>query len=163
MQWYTVPTRIILYFSCCLSHTVPPYSPEIEFSHDALTRLEAVMGVEIVSVLAELYSPLTSSSGVKLQSRDVVGNKIALPNPKKSPAQYVVEVMLQWSAGRSSRPPTWRQLLIVLRDIGLIQLSQQIEEFMKGKLFRANSSPLCVQLNHLQVYKDSKYLCTYKL
>ena len=117
-----------------MSPTVSPYFPEIEFPRNALTRLEAVMGIQIVSVLAKLHSPLTSSSGVKLQRRkNHSGRKIALPDPDEEPAQYVVEVVLQWSAGRSRRPPTWRQLLTVVQDIGLVPLSQQIEEFLKGK------------------------------
>ena len=86
------------------------------------------MGIQIVSLLAKLHSPLTSSSGVELQRR-----RNRLPDPDKEPAQYVVEVVLQWSDGRSRHPPTWRQLLIVLQDIGLVPLSQQIEEFLKGK------------------------------
>ena len=107
----------------CISPTVSPYSPELEFPRNALTRLEAVMGIQIVSVLANLHSPLTSSSGVKLQRR----------KNHSGPAQYVVELVLRWSAGHSRRCPTWRQLLTVLQDIGLIPLSQQIEEFLKGK------------------------------
>ena len=92
------------------------------------------MGIQIVSVLANLHSPLTSSSGVKLQRRNNrYGGKIALPDPDQEPAKFVVEVVLQWSAGHSLRPPTWRQLLTVLQDIGLVPLSQQIEEFLKGK------------------------------
>ena len=92
------------------------------------------MGIQIVSVLAKLHSPLSSSSGVELQARvDRYGHEIALPDPDEDPAQYVVEVVLQWSAGRSRQPPTWRQLLTLLQDIGLVPLSQQIEEFLKGK------------------------------
>ena len=118
-----------------MTPTVSPYSPEIEFPRNALTRLDAVMGIQIVSVLAKLHSPLTSSSGVELQPflgcyGDVI---VVLPDPDEEPAQYVVEVVLQWSAGHSRRPPTWRQLLTVLQDIGLVPLSQQIEEFLKGK------------------------------
>ena len=116
-----------------MSPIVSPYFPEIEFPRHALTRLEAVMGIQIVSVLAELQSPLASSSGVELQRRVDYGRQIALPDPDEEPAQYVVEMVLQWSAGRSRRPPTWRQLLTVLQDIGLVPLSQQIEEFLKGK------------------------------
>ena len=79
-----------------MSSTVSPYSPEIEFPRNALTRLEVVMGIQIVSVLAKLHSPLTSSSGVELQPRkDLHGHQIALPDPDKEPAQYVVEVVLQ--------------------------------------------------------------------
>ena len=110
------------------------YSPEIEFPHNVLTRLEAVMGIQIVSVLAERHSALTSSSGVELQPHvDGDGDEIALPNPNTEPAKYVEEVIFQWSAGRSHRFPTWRQLLTVLQDIGLVDLSQQIQEFIKGK------------------------------
>ena len=116
-----------------MSPTVSAYSPEIEFPRNALTRLEAVMGIQIVSVLAKLHSPLTSSSGVELQPRVDRYGEIALPDPDEEPAQYVVEVVLQWSAGCSHRPPTWRQLLTVLQDIGLVPLSQEIEEFLKGK------------------------------
>ena len=97
------------------------------------------MGIQIVSVLAKLHSPLTSSSGVELQPRVDHGYQITLPDPDEEPAQYVVEVVLQWSAGRSRRPPTWRQLLTVLQDIGLVPLSQQIEEFLKGKYLIAKN------------------------
>ena len=120
-----------LYLPVCLTES--RYSPEIIFPRYALTRLEAVMGIQIVSVLAKLHSPFTSSSGVILKPRvDHYGRKIALPDPDEEPSQYVVEVVLQWSAGRSRRPPTWRQLLTVFQDIGLAQLSQQIEEFLRG-------------------------------
>ena len=125
----------ILYFLA-----VPSYSPEIAFPRNVLTRLEAVMGIQIVSFLAEHHSTLTSSSGVELLPRvDDYGDEIALPDPNTEPAKYVEEVMLQWSAGRSHRPPTWRQLLTVLQDMDLIQLSQQIEEFVKGKIIAWNN------------------------
>ena len=91
------------------------------------------MGVQIVSVLAEHHSTLTYSSGVELQPHVHRGREIALPDANTEPAKYVEEVILQWSAGRSCRSPTWRQLLTVLQDIGLVDLSQQIQEFIKGK------------------------------
>ena len=120
----------ILYFYPAVSS----YSPEIEFPHNVLTRLEAVMGIQIVSVLAERHSALTSSSGVELRPHvDYDRHEIALPNPNTEPAKCVEEVIFQWSTGRSHRFPTWRQLLTVLQDIGLVDLSQQIQEFIKGK------------------------------
>ena len=132
---YKVIKKLYIVIYTCMSPTVSPYSPEIAFPRNALTRLEAVMGIQIVSVLAKLHSPLTSSSGVELQPRkNRYGHKMALPDQDEEPAKYVVEVVLQWSAGRSRRPPTWRQLLTVLQDIGLVPLSQQIEEFLKGKI-----------------------------
>ena len=117
---------------CCSA--VSPFDPDSRFLSDVLSRLEAVMGIQIVSALANIHSQLTTTSGVQLQVQlDKFGGMIALPDPQTDPGQYVEEVFSQWSAGRSLRPPTWRHLLEVLRDIGLVELSQQIEMFMKGK------------------------------
>ena len=91
------------------------------------------MGIQIVSALANNHTQLMNACGVLLQEQDKYGRKIALPDPQTAPSRYVEEVFSQWSAGRSHRPPTWRHLLEVLRDIGLVELSQQIDTFMKGK------------------------------
>ena len=136
-QTLTLLTYFIIY--CCFFLSVSSYSPEIEFPHNVLTRLEAVMGIQIVSVLAERHSSLTSSSGVELLPRvDDDGDEIALLDPNTEPAKYVEELIFQWSAGRSRRFPTWRQLLTVLQDMDLVQMSQQIEEFIKGKIIAWN-------------------------
>ena len=120
-----------------MSPVVSPYYSEIAFPRNALNRLEAVMGIQIVSVLANLHSPFSISSGVKLQPHEEGdGDKKVfwtLPNPDKSPRCYVMSIVLHWSDGQSRRPPTWGQLLTVLQDIGLVPLSQHIEEFLKGK------------------------------
>ena len=102
---------------------------------NVLSRLEPVMGIQIVSALANIHSQLKTTSGVHLEQQVIYeyGRKILFPDPQTDPGWYVKEVFSQWSAGYSCRPPTWRHLLEVLRDIGLVELSQQIEMFMKGK------------------------------
>ena len=91
------------------------------------------MGVHIVCVLANIHNQLTTTSGVQLQPQlDKRGRRIPLPDPQTVPGQYMEEVISQWSAGHSPRPPTWRELLQVLQDIGQLELRQQIETFMKG-------------------------------
>ena len=91
------------------------------------------MGVHIVSVLANIHYQLTTTSGVVLRPHiDKRGLIIPLPDPQTAPGQYVEVVISRWSAGRSPRPPTWRELLQVLQDIGQLELRQEIEAFMKG-------------------------------
>ena len=99
---------------------------------NVLSRLEAVMEIQIVSALANNHSQLMNASGVEPQL-DQGGRKIVFPDPLTDPGLYVKEVFAQWSAGHSHHPPIWRHLLEVLRDIGLLELSQQIDTFMKGK------------------------------
>ena len=109
------------------------FDPDTKFISNVLSRLEAVMRVHIVSVLANIHYKLTTTSGVQLQPQvDKRGRIIPLPDPRTAPGQYVEEVISQWSAGRSPRPPTWRELLQVLQYIGQLELRQQIEAFMKG-------------------------------
>ena len=81
------------------------------------------MGIQIVSALANIHSQLMTTSGVYHTRAD----------PQIDPGLYVEEIISKWSAGHSHHPPTWRHLLKVLQDIGLLELSQQIEMFMKGK------------------------------
>ena len=91
------------------------------------------MGVHIVSVLADIHYQLTTTSGVQLQPQlDKDGHEIELPDTQTAPGQYVEKVISQWSAGHSPRPPTWRELLQVLQDIGQLEQRQQIEAFIKG-------------------------------
>ena len=91
------------------------------------------MGVHIVSVLADIHYQLTTTSGVQLQPQlDKDGDEIELPDPQTAPGQCVEEVISQWSISHSPRPPTWRELLQVLQEIGQLELRQQIESFMKG-------------------------------
>lgn len=92
------------------------------------------MGIQIVSVLAKSYhQQLITLSGVKLVCVDKWGRNKSLPDPQEDSSEYVKEVIHQWSIGQSYRPPTWRQLLEILQDMGLVGLSQKIEAFMKGK------------------------------
>ena len=92
------------------------------------------MRIQIVSTMANNHSQLLTTSGVQLQAQVYrYGRKIILPDPQTDPGRYVEEVFSQWSSGHSHRPPTWRHLLEVLQDIGLLELSQQIDTFLKGK------------------------------
>ena len=117
---------VLLYFP------VATFDPDSRFIYNVLSRLEAVMGVKIVSVLAEVCYQLTTASEVQLQPRVNPYGVTTWPDPKTNPCRYVEEVISQWSEGRSARPPTWRELLHVLKDIGELGLGQQIEYFMTG-------------------------------
>ncbi len=79
------------------------------------------MDIDIESVLANSHSQLTQSTGVELPHLD----------PQTDPVDdYVEQVIVTW---RRLHHPTWQQLLDVLQDIGLAELSQQIDTFMRGK------------------------------
>ena len=91
------------------------------------------MGVHIVSVLANIHYQLSTTCGLQIKPQvDKYGRIIQLPDPQTAPGQYVEELMSQWSVGHSPCPPTWRELLQVLQDIGQVKLRQQIEAFMEG-------------------------------
>ncbi len=78
------------------------------------------MRTPIMSLVAERHSQLTKSTGVELPDLD----------PQRDPVYCVIQVMFTWC---ERRHPTWQQLLDVLHDIGLTELSQHIDAFMTGK------------------------------
>ena len=97
------------------------------------------MGIQIVSALANIHSQLVITSGVQLQEQDEYDSQT-------DPGRYVDEVFSKWSAGHSHCPPTWKHLLEVLRDIGLVDLTQQIDTFMKGKDWSEYVTALWVEI-----------------
>ena len=117
--------------SCFSLSAVSLFSPDRRFLSEDLTRLEAVMGVQIVSVLASHVSQLASLSGVT-----------SLPQPLRQSEEYVAKLISQWCAGLSSVFPTWKHLLEVISGVGLPELRAEIEAFMKGQLHFLLSSLL---------------------
>ncbi len=110
------------------------YDPDSKFGQNILTKLEEVMGIQLVLLLAAIPSQLTASSGVKLVARrNSKGFEVSLPNKRLDPVNYVKEVMELWSEGHSHRLPTWRELLNVMNEIGLKDFSEQIETFLTGE------------------------------
>ena len=113
---------------------MPLFSPERRFLSGVLTRLETVMGVQIVSVLARHVSQLASLSGVT-----------PLPEPQSKHQEYVEELISLWCEGLSSVSPTWKHLLEVISGVGLPKLRAEIEAFMKGQLHFIHRSFLILQ------------------
>ena len=100
------------------------FSPDRRFLSEDLTKLEAVMGIRIVSVLASHASQLASLFGVK-----------PLPQPlSQSAEEYVENLISWWCAGFTSASvsPTWKHLLEAISGVGLPELRTEIEAFMKG-------------------------------
>ncbi len=78
------------------------------------------MGIDIESVLANSHSQLTKSyTGVELPEFD----------PQRDPMYYIFQVIVTRC---EQHHPTWQQLLDVLHDMGLKELSQQIDTFMRA-------------------------------
>lgn len=99
---------------------VSPYDPENCFSMSALCRLEAA-GVPVVTSLARNLAQFIKVSGVILDEGC----------PEQS-AEGVEEVIYQLAMGvmENPRPLIWRSLYEVLRELGLEDLNQQIEEYL---------------------------------
>ena len=90
----------------------------------SLFKLEEGAGIKVVSSLAKIPARLAAAVGINLQE-----HVMDLPDKNKR-----VEMIIdQWKAGDSQRPATWRSLLNVLQDLGLEDLSQEVEDYMHGE------------------------------
>ena len=99
---------------------VSPYDPDSLVSMSSLSRLEEGAGIKIVSSLVEIPTQqLLSTARIFLEA--------------VTEGASIEVIVRQWiESGYSLRPPTWRSLLAVLRELDLTDLSQQIEDYMHG-------------------------------
>ena len=92
----------------CVS-LVSPFSLVSNFTPDILTRLEA-SGVEVATLLEEFHS--TRDSSLDLQE--------------------VEKMLLYWSDGLlGDRPPCWRELLMVLKNVRLSKLFTKLLDWLQ--------------------------------
>ena len=90
-----------------------PYNPDSQFSMNALDRLEAT-GIKIVTSLFDLHTKLVDILDV-------------------DKSWSVSRALREWVSGRSRNAPTWRTLHDILRKLDLVELSQQIEDYLSGE------------------------------
>ncbi len=113
------------YFYFLTLFLVSSFDQDMPFESNVLSRLEAVMGIQIKSVIANSRSVLTTLFQDNLQV-----NQRPLPDPRRYAILYLEEAMRRWSMGISNRPHTWRELFNAFRRSSLVELSQKIEIFM---------------------------------
>ena len=100
--------------------TVSPYDPNADFCASVVERLDAV-GFNVCASLAGLHKEFNGA--------------VARPDPLPLDFNY-------WLRFRRNfrRPPTWKTFLDVLKELGLAELSQQIDEYLSdGKLLKSAS------------------------
>ena len=75
-------------FISCLCLAVSTFDPDNNFTSNVLSKLEAAMAIEIISVLAKNCSQLSTISGVKLREQvDSQGHRISLADPQRAPGK----------------------------------------------------------------------------
>ena len=103
---------------CCVHHAVPPYDADNVLSEEAFCRLE-IAQVPVVTSLEKVPDQLAEVIGASRELTDGYGWE---------------DVVDLWVDGHgnwaSHRPPTWRSLYEVLRELDLETLSQQIEDYL---------------------------------
>lgn len=102
----------------------PPYDPDSPFSLSALSKLQAT-GIKIETGLANLGQRFSDKVAVLLGDNYFLDVDITFDEDE----------MLCWVAGQQAGeyPPTWRSLCTVVRELGLQELSQQMEECLNGE------------------------------
>ena len=111
-----------------------PYNPDSNFTMRALTLVEAA-GVPVMRNIE------THSRHI----RDTVGFKVSehrVSDPKTDPfllrltslthvSSECLSVFTDWLTRGGKLPPTWRSLLHVIRQLGLDDLANQVETYLK--------------------------------
>ena len=107
-----------------------PYDPDSRFSMSALCRLEN-KGIQVLTSLGILQRQLMVAAKITFIAKAGSEYKKLRSNESKDAVEVIIR---QWILGdNSALPPTWRSLHQVLRELGLEELSQEIEEFLSSE------------------------------
>lgn len=101
----------------------------------ALSKVENGAGIKIVSSLAEIPQKLVSA---------VIGDRLPedakrhlVEEITKNASIQIILVEEYWGC-----PPTWRSLLVLLRKLELADLSQKLEEYLRGGKSKSGTGEL---------------------
>ena len=123
------------------SPTVSEYNPYDHLTMRALINLEWVMNIPVLTKLSSNLDILDKTLTVKLNDSCDVSEKgyLYLRNNIVGTIEYLED----WVDGRTYRsrstimiPPTWRNFIMILKDISpeLNRVAYQIKHLFKGKL-----------------------------
>ena len=108
--------------------------PDGHFDMSALGRLE-VAGIPIFNKLAPNFLSMALGLNFPLSIFDNL-------RKENNPVEGSRAMMKAWVSGKSSLPPTWKELLEKLRFIDMRELAQEIEHFFNRKP-PASPVPVC--------------------
>ena len=99
-----------------------PYDADSEFSEEALHLLELAQ-FPMETSLKNVADQIAAATGAAVQTVAWLGWRDAVNAWIRG---------YRYSAGSETlkRPPTWRELCAVMRELGLEELSQQIEDYL---------------------------------
>ena len=123
-----------LYNTCFPSHAASPF-PDSRFSLSCLSRLE-MAGIQLKKLLQDIPNFHKAAQLPDSAAPPVFKN---LSYYSHYNARIEMErVFSRWVAGDSRLPPTWRSLVSVLIELGLAELSQQVEDCLNSMLTMYN-------------------------
>ena len=100
--------------------------PGGEFSMSAIARMKVTAGIDICHELAPKHHEMMK--------------KLCLPQSfsyNQSPTDTIMVVFEEWRAGKSQLPPTWGEMMAVLRKIGEYDLAELIEKHFAGEEYHS--------------------------
>ena len=100
--------------------------PDDDFSMSAIARMKVTAGIDICHELAP-------------KCRELI-KKLSLPQSfshNQSPTGTIMVVFEEWLDGKSRLPPTWAEMMAVLREIGMNNLAECIEKYFAGEQFHS--------------------------
>ena len=102
---------------------------EIEFPRNVSIRLEKMWAIEVE--FPRRIFPRRKA----IMDIEKVSSSVTELQPSSISNAHLKELIFPTLLGFIIHYTTWRELLIFLKDMDLVQLSEQIEEYMKGESF----------------------------
>ena len=112
------------YFLNCVSYPVVVYHPQNKFSLSAVNRIQVGANINLLPTLEQTPESL---SDLQMEAGFNLAGSI---DPFYSKNSFVAKYISGWVDCPSALPPTWKNLLMVLKQLKEVSLANKIEKYL---------------------------------
>ncbi len=111
----------------------------------AIDRLKVSAGISVIEELVQHTSP---TAFLAIAGVDV-----------RSMYNYILG---EWASGRGPHPPTWAELFRALKEMGLSELADRMEKYLRGSVLEDPPRPLPDEEGDSEEEKDGEIISDYQ-
>ncbi len=120
------------------------FDADSHFTLRAIDRLKVSAGISLIEELVQHTSPTAFLAVAGMDVRAMYNHTLR-----------------EWESGRGPHPPTWTELFRALKEMGLSELADQMEKYLRGSVLEDPPRPPPVKEGDSEEEKDGEQINVY--
>ncbi len=123
--------------------TVTPFDADSHFTLRAIDYLKVSAGISVIEELVQ-HTPTAFPALAGVNVREMY-----------------THILGEWASGRGPHPRTWAELFRVFKEMGLIELADRMEKYLRGSVLEDPPRPPPDEKGDSEEEKDGEIISVY--